>query len=92
MTEQELELKYGNMTHQQVQEQIGVIKQEERKLESSIAALKIGLLRKEAVLLRLNTINDDISHHEKELKILRKQKKFAEQEARVLRKDDKCRT
>ena len=70
-------MQYESMTASQQQE-------EQKRLVKNITFLKIELARMESLLVRIHAMNDDIYHHSKELHILQKQKKLAEQEIKVL--------
>jgi len=72
-----IELKYSTMTF--VEQKL-----EQQKLEQNIKSLKSDLPRMDALVCRMRAINGDITHHKKELSILGKQKRFAEQEAKAL--------
>ena len=73
----ELEAKYRNMSPSQRH-------QEQKRIEQNIRNLRNDISRMEGLLHRMNIINDDISHHSKELYILKRQQSLAVQEAKVL--------
>lgn len=71
------EFKYESMTADQQQA-------EQKRIVKNISFLKEEIARMEDLHVRMLVINEDISRHSKELHILQKQKKFAEQEVKVL--------